>query len=390
MLFRDIPGYDDLKIRLIRSVKENRISHAQLFSGVEGVPKLALALAYGQYINCLSPTEVDSCGVCASCAKYAHLAHPDLHFVFPVATTKAVDSKPRSRDFLPEWRQLVLETNGDFSLFDLYQKLGISESKQAMINAEDAGEVVRALSLKAFEAQYKVLILWMVERMNVTSANRLLKVLEEPPEKTLFLLITEDPDQLLSTILSRTQLLKIPAMSTQTMAQVLEEKYSLKGDEASRVALLSDGNWLTAKVMALHGAVEGASTADFIEWLREIFRLGTAQSWQEGNLAILERAALFARSGRENQKAFMLMAMRMIRFVMLQGLGVSDLVKLDGVEARFARDFARFVHVGNASSYYDLFQESYNNLERNANSQLLFIDLSYQLENVLRVPAPSV
>jgi DNA polymerase-3 subunit delta' len=388
MFFRDIPGYDDLKNRLIRSVHENRISHAQLLYGTEGVPKLALALAYGQYINCRARTETDSCGVCASCAKYAHLAHPDLHFIFPVATTKVVDSKPRSKDFLTEWRELVLESGGDFNLYDLYQKVGISESKQAIINADDAAEVVRTLSLKAFEADYKVLILWMVEKMNATSANRLLKVLEEPPEKTLFLLITEDPDQILSTILSRTQMIKIRSWTEGEMAGILSQTFGLTVEESNRIALLSDGNWLTAKKMALSGGKEGASSADFIEWLRDVFRLGTAKSWQEGNLAVLERAGLFARMGRESQKAFLLMAMRMIRFVMLQSLGTPNLVKLDGAEAKFSSDFSRFVHVDNAHLYYEHLQEAYSNIERNANAQLLFADLSYQLESVLRIPPP--
>lgn len=388
MFFRDIPGYDSLKQRLIRSVNESRVSHAQLLFGAEGVPKLALAMAYGQYVNCLNRTAADSCGVCASCAKYQHLAHPDLHFIYPVATTKEVDSKPRSRDFMNQWRELVGETNADFSLQEWYQKIGMAETKQAIINADDAGEVVRTLSLKAFEANYKVLILWMVERMNAVAANRLLKVLEEPPEKTLFLLITEDPDQIISTILSRTQLIKIPSWSSQEMTDVLMTNFNLSADEAGRVAMLSDGNWLSAKRMARMGGRETASASEFIEWLRDVFKLGTAKSWQEANLAVIERAAAFARSGRENQKSFFLLAMRMIRFVMLQGLGASDLVKLEGAEAKFSADFSRFVHTGNAPFYYDLFQEAYNNIERNANAQLLFVDLSYQLENVMRIPAP--
>lgn len=388
MLFSDIFGYDALKNRLIRSVHENRVSHSQLLFGPEGTPKLALAIAYAQYVNCLSRTENDSCGVCASCVKYNHLAHPDLHFIYPVATTKEVDSKPKSRDFITPWRELVLETRANFNLTDWYEKIGMAETKQAIINAEDAGEVVRTLALKAYEADYKVLILWMVERMNPTSANRLLKVLEEPPEKTLFLLITEDPDQILSTILSRTQLIKIPAMSEAAIATQLQDRFGFSLAEAGRLALLSEGNWLTACRIAQAGGQEGASAGDFIEWLRDVFRLGTSKFWAEANLSVLQRAAVFARSGRESQKSFLLMAMRMVRFVMLQGLGASGMVKLEGAEAKFTIDFSPFVHADNAPLYYDLLQESHNNIERNANAQLLFIDLSYQFERIMRIPNP--
>lgn len=389
MFFREIAGYEDLKLRLIKSVNDSRISHAQLVFGPEGTPKLALALAYAQYVNCTGRTATDSCGVCASCAKYKHLAHPDLHFIYPVATTKEVDSKPKSRDFIVHWRELMDETGGDFTLFDWQQEIGLADTKQAIINADDAGEVVRALALKAYEADYKVLILWMVERMNTVSANRLLKVLEEPPEKTLFLLITEDPDQLLSTIISRTQLVKVPALSEATMARLLQSRHGLSTEVAARVALLSEGNWIIANRMAQASGHEGASANDFIEWLRDVFKLGTTKSWAEANLSILARAADFGRSGRENQKSFFLLAMRMVRYVMLQGLGASNLVKLEGVEAKFAVDFSKFVHAVNAPFYYELLQESYTNIGRNANAQLLFIDLSYQLERVMRIPPPN-
>lgn len=388
MFFRDIAGYDELKLRMIKSVNDNRVSHAQLVFGPEGTPKLALALAYAQYVNCSNRSESDSCGVCPSCAKYKQLAHPDLHFIYPVATTKEVDTKPKSRDFISQWRELMAETGGDFNLYDWHLKIGLADTKQAIINAEDAGEVVRALALKAYEAEYKVLILWMVERMNAVSANRLLKILEEPPEGTLFLLITEDPDQLLSTILSRTQLVKVPALSESIMAQLLQSRYGLSAEAAARVAVLSDGNWILARRMAQTSGHEGVSANEFIEWLRDVFKLGTTKAWAEANLDILSRAAEFGRSGRENQKSFFLLAMRMVRYVMLQGLGASNLVKLEGVEAKFAVDFSKFVHAVNAPFYYELLQEAYTNIGRNANAQLLFIDLSYQLERVMRIPPP--
>jgi DNA polymerase-3 subunit delta' len=208
MLFSEIIGQENTKKQLIDSVQTSRMSHAQLFSGPEGSGSLPLAIAYAQYVSCTQQGADDSCGVCPSCRKYNKLAHPDLHFVFPVATTDKVKSKPVSDLFLPEWRDILL-TNPYFSFNQWLEHIGV-DNKQGLIGTEEAGEIIRKLTLKTYESDYKVMVIWMPEKMNDSSANKLLKMIEEPPLKTLFLLVSEHPEQIITTIISRTQLVKVP------------------------------------------------------------------------------------------------------------------------------------------------------------------------------------
>jgi len=206
--FADVIGQQQVKSQLLKTVKNNRVSHAQLFLGQAGIGKLGLAIAYAQYINCTNKQEDDSCGVCPSCVKYEKLIHPDLHFIFPTATTERVE-KPKSKDFVSEWRELILDRNGYISIADWYGKIGI-ERKRAIINARDCNDIIQTLSYKSFEAEYKVMIIWMVEKLFHSAAPKLLKILEEPPDKTLFILVAENQESMLKTILSRTQLIKVP------------------------------------------------------------------------------------------------------------------------------------------------------------------------------------
>ena len=208
MRFQDLIGQQETKQRLLQSVKEDRIAHAQLFLGQEGCGSLPLAIAYGQFINCTNRSELDSCGVCPSCNKYQKLIHPDLHFVFPTATTKEITKDPISDEFLTIWRTQLME-NPYFGLLQWYAAIGI-ENKQGSISKNESLEILRKLNMKSYEAEYKVMIIWFPELMNVTAANKLLKMIEEPPDKTLFLLVAENTEYMLQTILSRTQLIKVP------------------------------------------------------------------------------------------------------------------------------------------------------------------------------------
>jgi DNA polymerase III subunit delta' len=203
MFFKDVIGQQKIKERLIHSVKEQRISHALMFTGPEGTGKLALALAFAQYVSCRNRDENDSCGECPACRKYQKLAHPDLHFVFPVFPTKTI-KKPVSDDFLPKWREMIHKT----PYFTLSQWLGFieNENAQGFIYERESDSIMRKLNLKSFESEYKVMIIWLPEKMHAACSNKLLKLIEEPPSKTLFLLITEDEESVISTIRSRTQL----------------------------------------------------------------------------------------------------------------------------------------------------------------------------------------
>ncbi len=216
MFFRDIIGQEKIRERLVRSVEEQRVSHAQLFTGPEGTGKLGLAIAYAQYISCTNRTPSDSCGICHSCRKYAKLQHPDLHFVFPVFKKKNV-AKPFCDDFIAKWREMVLQS----PYFTLNQWMDAIEADnaQGMIYAHESESIIRKLSIKPFEAEFKVMIIWLPEKMNLSCANKLLKMIEEPPAKTLFLLVTEDEERIIPTILSRTQIIRIPAIEDAELAR---------------------------------------------------------------------------------------------------------------------------------------------------------------------------
>ena len=241
MRFSDVIGQSAIKQRLIQSVRENHVSHAQLFLGPAGSGKLPLALAYAQYILCPNRTETDSCGVCPTCQKMQKLVHPDLHFVVPTNTTKSVKSNPESDLFMEEWREFTLKNDGYFNDTDWYAFLDI-ENKQGYMSVRDAASLLRKLNMKSYEGEYKIAIIWMAEKMRVDTANKLLKLLEEPPEKTVFLLIAEDAEELLATIKSRTTLVKVPAIETSEVEKALMERLQCQPGQAHDAAMISEGN----------------------------------------------------------------------------------------------------------------------------------------------------
>jgi len=240
MLFKEIIGQEEVKKRLINAVKENRISHAQLFLGKEGFGTLALAIAYAQYICCENKLANDSCGVCSSCIKYQKLVHPDLHFVFPVATNAVVKKKPISNHFLPQWRASLL--NDYYLSYKSWQEKIETGNKQLLITKDESIDILKKLNLKTYESAYKIMIIWYPEKFNIASANKLLKILEEPPEKTLFILVAQETEKIINTILSRTQLIKINQINAVALQQAIIKKYQLTEDEALSIAKLADGN----------------------------------------------------------------------------------------------------------------------------------------------------
>ncbi|MFN7013856.1 MAG: ATP-binding protein [Bacteroidia bacterium] len=268
MLFSEIPGHIEEKQRLIRSVKDNRVSHAQLFLGPVGSGNLALALAYAQYIACENKQAEDSCGECLSCKKYAKLIHPDLHFVFPINKIEDDKKAITSDKFLETWRSTVLD-NPYIDINKWNIALGI-EQKLTIINVEEADAILKKLSLKSFEGGYKILIMWMPERMNIASANKLLKIIEEPPDKTLFLLVANNHEDLLPTIISRLQLIKIYPFKDEDIIETLKKQFNISDEQAKRIAFLSEGSLLSA----LELAQPDGENADkeflnyFIEWMR--------------------------------------------------------------------------------------------------------------------------
>ncbi len=378
MQFKDIPGHEATKKFLIQTVKENRISHAQLFLGPEGCGKLALAIAYAQYVTCQHRTGSDSCGVCPQCQKYQKLIHPDLHFVYPVVTSKN-NSKPVSDNYLTEWRNFVTKRNYH-RLDDWYDFIG-SENAQGSIFAQESQEIIRKLNLKTFESEYKVMVIWMAEKMNETCANKLLKMIEEPPAKTLFVLVAENEEAILTTIRSRTQLVKINRPDIDNIVESLRVEFpNSDAIKLENSAMLADGNYLEA-VSAMKqfesGVVETPEFELFTTLMRESFSLKYDQ--------IIKLSDNLSKLGREKQKRFFDYCQRMIRECFMLSSVSRDLVKLTPGELKFAEKFAQFIHAGNISQLSELIAEAYRNIERNAYGKLVFTDLSIKLSGQLRM-----
>jgi DNA polymerase-3 subunit delta' len=392
MKFSDIIGQEPLKQRLKRTVSDNRVSHAQLFLGPEGSGKLALALAYAQYINCRKRTLDDSCGECPSCRKYSKLIHPDLHFIYPINKTKEVDEKKIfSKDFIASWREFLLQNSFYVTLPDGYEKIGI-EKKQGLINADEADGINRTLAYKAYEAEYKVMIIWMVEKMNATSANKLLKNLEEPPDKTLFILISENQEQIIATIQSRAQLIKFPRLHDSDIQQSLQTNYNLTYDDAKKVARLADGNY-TASLMLAGKTGSGSVSLEaeqerfgiFREWMRRCFTI--ASNLKEYDKLQETIPLLIGDGSREKQKEFLAYSLEMFRICLQYHIGNKELVKLDGEELDFVKKFSAFIHPRNIKYFDDEFNKAIFHIERNANALIVLTDLSHLVARILKVPA---
>lgn len=377
MLFSQIIGQEDIKKKLIQSVKENRVAHAQLFLGPEGTGKLALAIAYAQYINCTNKQENDSCGQCPSCKKFNNLAHPDLHFLFPNTTNKSIKTAPDSDLFLTEWREYLASCDCYASTSNWYSALEI-ENKQGIINVKDASTIIRKLNLKTYEAEYKVAIIWMAERLNIEASNKLLKLLEEPPEKTVFLLISENQEELLMTIRSRTALMKIPKLRNDEIADALRKKYNCNIEDANKAALLAEGNWILAQHYIDNQDDENLYFNNFQKWMRYCFKFNAPE--------LIDFIANDIKPlGREKQKEFLAYGLKIFHNALFINNGLADNVLLPEDEKAFLRNFAPFISNNNIDLISELFEESLNQIERNGNASLIFLDDSFKIYNYFKM-----
>lgn len=374
MKFSDIIGQDSVKQQLLKTVRNSRVSHAQLFFGQGGIGKLSLAIAYAQYINCTNKQDDDSCGECPSCIKYEKLIHPDLHFIYPTATTEKFD-KPKSKDFVSEWRELVLDNRGYFSLADWYVKIGI-ERKQAIINARDCSDIIQTLSYKSFEAEYKIMIIWMVEKLFHSAAPKLLKIFEEPPDKTLFILVAENQDNILKTILSRTQLIKIPSIQDDDLAAELKNQ-GHSSAIVNDVVKVSGGNYLEAKALIENQEEQSANNKWFIEWMRVC--------WKGEISPILNFISRFSRNSRDVQKNMLIYSLRMIREAFLMNMDYQELIRLNSMEEEFVKNFNKFVNSKNIELINEELNKSIYHIQRNANPSILFLDISLKFNRYLNM-----
>ena len=375
MQFKDIIGQSAIKQRLIQSVRENHVSHAQLFLGPAGSGKLPLALAYAQYILCSNRTETDSCGVCPTCKKMQKLVHPDLHFVVPTATTKKVKSNPESDLFMEEWREYVIQNQGYVDTSSWYSFLDV-ENKQGYMSVRDAASLLRKLSVKSYEGEYKIAIIWMAEKMRTDTANKLLKLLEEPPEKTVFLLVVEDQEELLATIKSRTVLVKIPASEINEVQEALVERLGCTPQQAHDAAMISEGNWMNACHFVNESEDRKFFFTTFQQWMRLCFRAAYSE--------LIDFSANIKTLGREKQKELLDYGLRIVRNSLLFNNNLAEIVMLPDEEKTFNSKFAPFVNSANLAEIAELLDEAIHHIERNGNAQIIFTDVSFKMIGLLK------
>ena len=376
MRFCEIIGQEEVKRQLRQAALDGRIAHAQLFTGERGVGKMALALAYAQYVNCPHRTAEDSCGVCPTCMQYQKLQHPDLHFAFPIVKSDAGDV---CDDFVDKFRNMIADQIY-FDIDDWYRYLGV-ETKQAIIYEKESGEIMRKLSLKSFGDGYKVMINWQAEKMNNSCANKLLKLLEEPPAKTLFLLVSEHPEQLLSTILSRTQEIRVPRLSEPVIKQaLLDNALSSSEQMAADIAHIANGSYLAAIKTANASEENERFFNEFVALMRNAWLVGQKKDYA----ALLELrkwslAMADAKEGREKQKAFLQYAQKQIRENYIYNFHCSEMNYQTEAERQFSNKFAPFIHEGNVERMMDELGKAETQIGQNGNAKIIFFDLCLQM-----------
>ncbi|MCX6318457.1 MAG: hypothetical protein NTW29_14290 [Bacteroidetes bacterium] len=398
MQFSDIIGQGEVKQQLAELVQHNRLSHALLFMGKEGSGALSLAIAFAQYIVCEKvngkqladssqqlgpslfgePTPVveqttskpnDSCGVCAACTKVAQLVHPDIHFSYPTVTKKAGE-KPVATDFISQWREIV-KLNPYFNLYDWIEHIKEKDNSQGKITAEECNDIIRKLSLKSFESEYKILIMWMPEMLG-TEGNKLLKLIEEPPANTLFILVTENEAQVLPTIISRCQLVKIPALLTTDIEQALISRHKTDPAIARQVAGVSEGNYHEALQLVQHADEDWHSLLR--EWLNAVLKTGpVAQTkWVEE----------ISRLGREKQKQFLRYFNHLLEIAIHQRINPNT--SQDSQTLDFANRLNKIAGIEQQKAIIEELDRASYYIERNANAKMLFHALTIKLYHIIQ------
>ena len=366
MQFKDIIGQEAVKNQLLRTAYEGRIAHAQLFLGNEGTGNLALAFAYAKYVLCNHKTETDACGTCGNCTKAEKMIHPDFHFSYPTVGAKAL-----STEYLPQWRKAI-QKNAYLNVQDWLANLD-GENKQGNITAAECLDISKKLSLKSFESDYKILILWLPEYLG-KEGNRLLKLIEEPPEKTLFLLVAQQQDLILNTILSRCQIIKTNPLSDEDIQQALMKRQYLPPDTAFQIACLADGNYNEA--LNLVNSPTSNLTHEFLRWFRCAYKGDPIEmvQWTED----------FAKLGREPMKHFMRYVLFFLREYAMVLMTSEPSARFKSEENQAAQNMTKVITLDAISIISKLIDDSLFAIERNANAKILFLDKTVRLHNLLR------
>lgn len=374
MQFKDVIGQNSTKQKLIKAVDEDRIPHAQLLVGPQGNGKLALALAFAQFINCPDKQHDDSCGVCNSCRKYSKLIHPDLHFTIPVIKTSVI-TNPTSSDYMAKWRQYFGEN--PYPQFEKWMQLIADENKQGAIYVDEAKDLIRKLNQKSYEAEYKVSIIWLPETMHTTCANKILKILEEPPTKTIFILIAEAEEKLLSTIRSRCQFVRVPKISDDDLQVALGRIPGSTNSNPEIIARLARGNYFLALEIMQNDELRNYNFHQFTL----IMRNGYGRKLQE----ILNWSEEIAGIGRVRQMGFLKYCGEFLRENFLFNLKEPDLIFMDDQENAFAQKFSPFINEKNVIYLFREFEKSYTDISMNGNAKLIFTDLALKVSKLIRL-----
>jgi len=353
--------------------RNNRVSHALLFTGDEGSGCLPLALAFSQYITCSDKTENDSCGKCTGCVKSQKIVHPDIHFVYPVATTGKIKKEPVSSNFADEWRRFMIE-NPYSDISEWFDFIGI-EKKQGGIQRNESSEIIKILNFKSYEADFKIMIIWMLEKMNETCANKLLKILEEPPPDTIFLMVAESTEFILPTILSRVQIINVPKIDSKDIFSALKKKFNLDDETTNVVVQNSYGNYN----VALKLIESNNSSGDYFNYFSNLMRFTYARNMVKLNELIEELSKL----GREKQKLFIEYSLRMFRENFIQNKQLNEISFMYKEEAEFSSKFNKFINEKNIMQITKEFNEAHYHIERNANAKIIFLDLGLKLSRLL-------
>ncbi len=370
MQFEDVIGHKELKEQLIRMVDTGRISHALMFTGKEGSGNLAMSLAFANYLLCKTSPDAHSCA-----QKTNKYIHPDLHFCYPINSTKKITgAKIYSKDFLPEWREMLTK-NVYMSVADWLAFLGI-ENKQGLINVNQASEIINDLKLKPYESEYKIMLVWLPEKMNGATSNKLLKILEEPPEKTVFLLVSEKPEQLLATIQSRVQIINVKPLTQNELQEAIIKNYHLDPEKASTISKIAQGNYLEAQKLISENEIRAFNQEMFIQWMRFL--------WQKEFFELMQWSETMSKTGRERLMQFFKYGLHVFRESLVMNYADSSIQMTGGTEMAFIKKFSPYVNELNAMDMIELFDEAQMHISRNANPKILIMDISLKMMKLVR------
>lgn len=370
MYFADIIGQESVKTHLRRFVDENRMAHALLLTGPRGNGKLPMAVALAHYLLCLQRHDGDVCGNCPTCTKVNKLIHSDLHFVFPVVKKKSgSENAPVSDDYIAEWRELFAK-NPYFTYSDWLTKMGV-ENQQPMIYERESSEILRKLSMQSREGGWKIVIIWLPEKMKEACSNKLLKIIEEPPKDTLFILVSEEPDAIIATIQSRTQRVDIPPLTIDDISVELSRRYGLTADDAHRVAMQSGGSWDKAEEQLRVDTDKEL----YLELFTKLMRIAYARNIREMKRWSEQVAAM----GRENQKRLLDYCQRMIRENFIMNFKHDEMLTLSVAERNFSERFSPYVNERNIFGIMEELSEAQRHIEHNVNAKMVFFDMSLRM-----------